>query len=94
MSAPVRSMWWMKLLTRSSVWQDGSGRITEADHKSQTAAILSAVEETACSRCEKRKDCWEDDFFAVSQEVLALAEGEKKVYRCIYCEEKFNGNWG
>lgn len=60
----------------ASVWQKSDGRLSEVDNQSQTAAILSAVEETACSRCERRKDCWEDDFFAVSQEVLSLAEGE------------------
>lgn len=61
-------------LRMASVWQESDGRLTEVDNQSQTAAILSAVEETACSRCERRKDCWEDDFFAVSQEVLSLAE--------------------
>lgn len=26
--------------------------------------------------------------------IFALSDTDKKVYRCIYCEEKFNGNWG
>ena len=26
--------------------------------------------------------------------IFALTDEEKKVYRCIYCEEKFNGKWG
>lgn len=59
----------------ASVWQEKGGRLTEVDCESQTASILSAVEEAACSRCDKHKACWEDDFFAVSQEVLSLADG-------------------
>lgn len=58
----------------ASVWQEKGGILTEVDSELQTASILSAVEETACSRCDKRKTCWEDEFFAVSQEVLTLAE--------------------
>ena len=67
----------MKTLFRhmASVREEKGEQFAKVDHESQTAAILSAVEETACSRCDKRKDCWEDDFFAVSQEVLSLAEG-------------------
>lgn len=57
-----------------------------ADNQAQAAAILAAVEETACSVCEKRKDCWEEDFFAVSQEVLSLGDksgaGEAFGRRC------------
>lgn len=60
----------------ASVWQKKGGRLTEVDCEAQTASILSAVEEVACSRCDKRKACWEDDFFAVSQEVLSLADGK------------------
>ena len=26
--------------------------------------------------------------------IFALSDTDKKVYRCIYCEEEFNGNWG
>lgn len=25
--------------------------------------------------------------------IFTLTDATKKVYRCIYCEEKFNGNW-
>lgn len=25
--------------------------------------------------------------------IFKLADAEKKVYRCLYCEEKFNGKW-
>lgn len=42
------------------------------DRQGQTATILAAVEEAACTVCEKRKNCWEEDFFAVTQEILSL----------------------
>lgn len=46
----------------------------DPNHQGQTAAILSAVEEVACSTCEKRKNCWEEDFFVVSREMLSLVD--------------------
>lgn len=62
-------------LHMADVWQGRDCMMEETDNQAQTAAILAAAHETACSRCEKRKDCWEDDFFAVSQEVLSLVDG-------------------
>ncbi|MBO5244866.1 MAG: SpoIIE family protein phosphatase, partial [Selenomonadales bacterium] len=74
------------LLARIADSRRGQRIMTEsADNQAQAAAILAAVEETACSVCEKRKDCWEDDFFAVSQEVLSLGTSggdEALVRRC------------
>lgn len=60
---------------------DGEGTVEE-DRQGQTAALLAAVEETACTVCEKRKHCWEEDFFAVSQEMLNLlgdSDSQKRV---------------
>lgn len=46
----------------------------DTNHQCQTATILSAVEEVACSTCEKKKNCWEEDFFVVSREMLSLVD--------------------
>lgn len=61
-------------LYMAEVGEQGSMRPIADEQQGQTAAILAAVEESACTVCEKRKDCWEEDFFVVSQEVLALAD--------------------
>lgn len=58
----------------AEVGEQGSMRPIADQQQGQTASILAAVEESACTVCEKRKDCWEEDFFVVSQEVLSLAD--------------------
>lgn len=70
-------------LYMAEVGEQGNMRPIADQQQGQTAAILAAIEESACTVCEKRKDCWEEDFFVVSQEVLSLAddvsEGNRKM---------------